>query len=49
LPASPFKDHLSYLPFNGSVLSQVSDELGGYTTTKARCIFPSIVRRRRSW
>jgi uncharacterized protein YdhG (YjbR/CyaY superfamily) len=25
-----FKDHLSYLPFSGSVLGQLSDELEGY-------------------
>ena len=26
-----FRDHLSYLPFSGAVLSQLSDELDGYT------------------
>jgi uncharacterized protein YdhG (YjbR/CyaY superfamily) len=26
-----FRDHLSYLPFSGSVLSQLSAELDGYT------------------
>jgi uncharacterized protein YdhG (YjbR/CyaY superfamily) len=35
-----FRDHLSYLPFSGSVLSQLSDELDGYTTTKSALHFP---------
>ena len=35
-----FKDHLSYLPFSGSVLSQLSDELDGYTMTKSALHFP---------
>jgi uncharacterized protein YdhG (YjbR/CyaY superfamily) len=35
-----FKDHLSYLPFSGSVLPQLSDELGGYTMTKSALHFP---------
>jgi len=30
-----FKDHLSYLPFSGSVLAQLDDELKGYTRTKS--------------
>ena len=30
-----FKDHISYLPFSGSVLGQLGDELGGYTMTKS--------------
>src|SRR5262249_6322233 len=30
-----FKDHLSYLPFSGSVLSKLGDELDGYTMTKS--------------
>ncbi len=30
-----FRDHLSYLPFSGSVLTQLEDELGGYTKTKS--------------
>jgi len=30
-----FKEHLSYLPFSGSVLSQLDDELQGYTMTKS--------------
>jgi uncharacterized protein YdhG (YjbR/CyaY superfamily) len=35
-----FKSHLSYLPFSGSVLSQLADELDGYTTTKSALHFP---------
>jgi uncharacterized protein YdhG (YjbR/CyaY superfamily) len=35
-----FKDHLSYLPFSGSVLEQLGDELGGYTMTKSALHFP---------
>ncbi len=35
-----FKAHLSYLPFSGSVLSQLGDELGGYTMTKSSLHFP---------
>ena len=35
-----FKDHLSYLPFSGSVLGQVGDELEGYTMTKSALHFP---------
>ncbi len=35
-----FKDHLSYLPFSGSVLSQLTDELQGYTMTKSALHFP---------
>ena len=35
-----FKDHLSYLPFSGSVLNQLSDELDGYTMTKSALHFP---------
>jgi uncharacterized protein YdhG (YjbR/CyaY superfamily) len=34
-----FKDHLSYLPFSGSVLPQLADELAGYTTTKSSLHF----------
>ena len=30
-----FKTHLSYLPFSGSVLGQLADELDGYTMTKS--------------
>jgi uncharacterized protein YdhG (YjbR/CyaY superfamily) len=35
-----FKDHLSYLPFSGSVLGQLGDELRGYTMTKSALHFP---------
>jgi uncharacterized protein YdhG (YjbR/CyaY superfamily) len=35
-----FKDHLSYLPFSGSVLVQLADELKGYTMTKSALHFP---------
>ena len=35
-----FKDHLSYLPFSGSVLEQLDDELEGYTMTKSSLHFP---------
>ncbi len=35
-----FKDHLSYLPFSGSVLGQLADELHGYTMTKSALHFP---------
>ena len=35
-----FKDHLSYLPFSGSVLGQLADELRGYTMTKSALHFP---------
>jgi uncharacterized protein YdhG (YjbR/CyaY superfamily) len=35
-----FKNHLSYLPFSGSVLRQLADELEGYTTTKSALHFP---------
>jgi len=34
-----FKAHLSYLPFSGSVLSQLADELEGYTMTKSALHF----------
>jgi uncharacterized protein YdhG (YjbR/CyaY superfamily) len=34
-----FKDHLSYLPFSGSVLGQLAAELDGYTTTKSSLHF----------
>jgi uncharacterized protein YdhG (YjbR/CyaY superfamily) len=47
-----FKDHLSYVPFSGSVLGQLSDELEGYRMTKSSLHFPierplpaSLVRR----
>ena len=35
-----FKNHLSYLPFSGSVLSQLAEELDGYTMTKSSLHFP---------
>ena len=35
-----FKNHLSYLPFSGSVLSQLAHELEGYTMTKSALHFP---------
>jgi uncharacterized protein YdhG (YjbR/CyaY superfamily) len=35
-----FKDHLSYLPFSGSVLGQLADELHGYAMTKSSLHFP---------
>jgi uncharacterized protein YdhG (YjbR/CyaY superfamily) len=36
-----FKDHLSYLPFSGSVLGPLADELKGYTMTKSSLHFPA--------
>ncbi len=35
-----FRDHLSYLPFSGSVLAQLADELTGYDMTKSALHFP---------
>ena len=35
-----FKNHLSYLPFSGSVLNELSDELTGYKTTLSALHFP---------
>jgi len=35
-----FKDHLSYLPFSGSVLPELASELEGYTMTKSALHFP---------
>jgi uncharacterized protein YdhG (YjbR/CyaY superfamily) len=35
-----FANHLSYLPFSGSVLGQLADELQGYTMTKSSLHFP---------
>jgi uncharacterized protein YdhG (YjbR/CyaY superfamily) len=35
-----FTDHLSYLPFSGSVLAQLGDELDGYAMTKSSLHFP---------
>jgi len=34
-----FRKHLSYLPFSGTVLSQLADELEGYTITKSALHF----------
>jgi uncharacterized protein YdhG (YjbR/CyaY superfamily) len=36
-----FRNHLSYLPFSGSVLPQLADELEGYTMTKSALHFPA--------
>ena len=35
-----FNDHLSYLPFSGSVLGELRGELEGYTITKSALHFP---------
>ena len=35
-----FKNHLSYLPFSGSVLPRLSDRLAGYEMTKSSLHFP---------
>jgi uncharacterized protein YdhG (YjbR/CyaY superfamily) len=35
-----FKRHLSYVPFSGSVLGQLADELRGYQKTKSALHFP---------
>jgi uncharacterized protein YdhG (YjbR/CyaY superfamily) len=35
-----FKNHLSYLPFSGSVLPRLADELTAYTGTKSALHFP---------
>ena len=34
-----FKTHLSYLPFSGSVLGQLSEQLEGYSMTKSALHF----------
>ncbi|MGA2011574.1 MAG: DUF1801 domain-containing protein [Solirubrobacteraceae bacterium] len=34
-----FRDHLSYLPFSGSVLGLLGDELDGYSMTKSSLHF----------
>ena len=34
-----FRNHASYLPFSGSVLARLGDELSGYTTTKSSLHF----------
>jgi len=35
-----FTNHLSYLPFSGSVLPRLADEVAGYTMTKSALHFP---------
>jgi uncharacterized protein YdhG (YjbR/CyaY superfamily) len=35
-----FKNHVSYLPFSGSVLAQLGDELDGYEMTKSSLHYP---------
>jgi uncharacterized protein YdhG (YjbR/CyaY superfamily) len=35
-----FKNHLSYLPFSGSVLGQLAGELESYTMTRSALHFP---------
>lgn len=35
-----FKNHLSYLPFSGSVLNQLREELAGYDQTLSALHFP---------
>ncbi len=35
-----FKNHLSYLPHSGSVLSEVRDEIVNYASTKSSLHFP---------
>jgi uncharacterized protein YdhG (YjbR/CyaY superfamily) len=35
-----FRNHLSYLPFSGSVLPRLSGDLEGYTRTKSALHFP---------
>jgi uncharacterized protein YdhG (YjbR/CyaY superfamily) len=35
-----FKNHLSYLPFSGSVLNQLSEDLEGYDKTLSALHFP---------
>lgn len=35
-----FRGHLSYLPFSGSILEQLEDELAGYARTKSSLHFP---------
>jgi uncharacterized protein YdhG (YjbR/CyaY superfamily) len=36
-----FKNHLSYLPFSGSVLPKLADQLAGYAMTKSSLHFPA--------
>jgi len=38
-----FKNHMSYLPFSGSVLSQLSDELTAYPHSKSALRFTPAV------
>jgi uncharacterized protein YdhG (YjbR/CyaY superfamily) len=35
-----FKDHVSYLPFSGSVLGQLDDQLEGFRMTNSSLHFP---------
>jgi uncharacterized protein YdhG (YjbR/CyaY superfamily) len=35
-----FKNHLSYLPFSGSVIDKLSDDVRGYGGTKSALHFP---------
>lgn len=35
-----FKNHLAYLPHSGSVISELSDELAGFTSTQGSLHFP---------
>lgn len=35
-----FKNHVSYLPFSGSVFPELKDELTGYVTTSGALHFP---------
>jgi uncharacterized protein YdhG (YjbR/CyaY superfamily) len=35
-----FKNHLSYLPHSGSVLSELADEIAGMTASKGALRFP---------
>lgn len=35
-----FNDHLSYMPFSGSILGRLAGQLGGYTMTKGSLHFP---------
>jgi uncharacterized protein YdhG (YjbR/CyaY superfamily) len=35
-----FRNHLSYLPFSGSVLPSLTEELAGFTMTKSALHFP---------
>jgi uncharacterized protein YdhG (YjbR/CyaY superfamily) len=35
-----FKNHLSYLPHSGSVLTELADDVAGYATSKGALQFP---------